>query len=162
MLCWSFMSFLLPAVINMSVKVSLRQSQCSRLPHSAGTVNRPEHDQCDDPIVSVRVRLWWEACLAAKHPPNSAHIWWNVYDSAWLLWMWSEDSIAPPNARSCDSMMKRVTSRGSSLPTLTGSLPVPESCSVSILICHTCQVDGSSHWILTKVIILCTYKRKTL
>ena len=27
----------------------------------------------------------------------------------------------------------------------------PESCSVSILICHTCQVDGLSCWILTNV-----------
>ena len=27
--------------------------------------------------------------------------------------------------------------------------------------CATCQVDGSSYWILTEVIILCIYKRKT-
>ena len=29
--------------------------------------------------------------------------------------------------------------------------PVPDSCSISILICHTCQVDGLSYWILTTV-----------
>ena len=29
--------------------------------------------------------------------------------------------------------------------------PVPESCSVKILICHTCQVDDLSYWILTNV-----------
>ena len=29
--------------------------------------------------------------------------------------------------------------------------PVSDSCSVHLLICHTCQVDGLSYWILTNV-----------
>ena len=38
----------------------------------------------------------------------------------------------------------QCTRMRSSLP-----MPVPESCSVSILICHTCQVNGLSYWTLT-------------